>query len=94
MSPHDDHVGAWCAVIASRIIGPVFVRATHLHKCYTLSDTVMNRCPVTRESVPPFQQESATDHTANNFERCVESVFGERMISLVLQPLRLPDLNP
>jgi len=57
-------------------------------------DTGMNRCRVTREPLPRFQQDSATDHTVNNFKRCVESVFGDRMISLVLQRLRLPDLNP
>jgi hypothetical protein len=33
---HDDHVGAWCAVSAARIIKPVFVRTTRLHQCYAL----------------------------------------------------------
>lgn len=56
-------------------------------------DTVINRCPVTREPVSPFQQDSATGHTENNSVRYVESVFEDGMISLVLQSLRLPYMN-
>lgn len=48
---------------------------------------------VTREPASLFKQDSATHHTANRFERYVESVFGEND-QLGEQPLRLADLNP
>jgi len=50
---HNDYVGAWCPASAARIIRPVFFWATPLHQYQTLSDTVMNRCPL-RENLRPF----------------------------------------
>ena len=68
----------WCAVLAARI--GHFSETINLHRCITHFDRFLLSDRL-REKQLLFQQYSSTAHTANYSMHCLESLFGDRIIS-------------
>jgi hypothetical protein len=64
---HDVKGGMWCAISATRNIGPIFFRETIFKPiCYTHSYTIFFiTCPITREPIAFYQQGSVVSRITN-----------------------------
>ena len=93
---HGVQVGVWCAMSATRIIGPIFFSETlNSHRYVTqILTPFFERLSDYERTYAFFQQDNASSRTANNSVRCLQSVFGDRIISRGLWPPYSPDLNP
>jgi hypothetical protein len=87
-------VGVWCAVIARRIVGPVFNETIN---CERSVQVILGKffSELTEERLYGwFQQDPATAHTAHMSVQALSDVFGERIISSDIWTERSPDLSP
>jgi hypothetical protein len=79
---HDVIVGAWCAVSATRIVGPILSWDSKFTAiCYTRSDNTLITCPTTRKTYIFFYKDSETVHAVNNPMRYFKSGFSDRIKS-------------
>ena len=94
---HDEKVLVWCAISASKCIGPYFfdgsVNSTnYLHMLKTFF------CPrvwrIKDHQKYYFQQDGATPHTANVVQQYLSETFKQKFIEKKRWPPRSPDLNP
>jgi hypothetical protein len=94
---HPVKVSVWCALSAGRILGPLFFNKTI--NCERYVQVILGQFfpDVAEEErfCGWFQQDSATAYTARTISmQALSDVFGDRIISSVIWPARLPDLNP
>jgi hypothetical protein len=94
---HDQKIGVWCGVSATRIIGPIFFDSTVntdvylaiLEKCYSqLIEQEREYCF--------FQKDGATNYASDcerSLTRVHEMFTAERTVSKGLWPPRSPDLS-
>jgi hypothetical protein len=86
----------WCAITASRIVGPIFFENT-LNSEWYVSDILrpfFGSITEEEETYGYFMQDGATAHTATYSINVLNEVFENRLISRGLWPSRSPDLNP
>jgi hypothetical protein len=92
---HPVKVGVWCAISAGRIVGPVFFNETI--NCETYVQVILRQflSGLTEEErlYGWFQQDSATAHTACMSLHTLSDVFGDRIISSDIWPVRSSNLN-
>jgi hypothetical protein len=75
------NTGVWCAICATRSIGPLFVRRyIHTNMLHIIWHHFWKLVRL-KEKWRTLWRNSATAHIANNSLRCLEDVFGERGIS-------------
>jgi hypothetical protein len=93
---HDERIGAWCAISACRIIGPIFY------------DSAVNAARYMNNILSPFfakltegerlygvfQLDFATAHMSYVSLEALWKVFSDHIISRGLWPPRSPDLVP
>jgi hypothetical protein len=84
-----------CCAMSARILGPIIFLPLYIH-----ADTSrlfwhhrLNNCPMRGNLSFSFQQSSVLTHTANNYMRCLYSVFGNKIISRGMCFPRSSDLN-
>lgn len=91
---YDEKVGVWCAVSASRIVGPIFFDTTVNTEVYTgIFNTFVEQLDDIELTQGYFQQDGATCHTSNKSMEHVTSFFADRIITKDLWPPRSPDLT-
>ena len=92
---NEQKVGVWCAISASRIVGPIFYEGTINSERYIAQILRPFFSELTEEekTFGFFQQDGATAHTANDSMNVLQSVFEDRIISRGLWPARSPDLS-
>ena len=93
---HCEKVGVWVAISRRRIVGPIFFNDTVNSEryCSVILQPFIAQLSDQERQIGYFQQDGATAHTANNTMRCLQNVFGRRLISKGLWPPRSPDLSP
>ena len=95
---HDQKVGAWCALLRGRIIGPIFFENTITSERYihNILEPFFDQLTEQEKQQGWFQQDGAgaTAHIARVSMAAVGEVFGDRVISCGLWPPRSPDLTP
>jgi hypothetical protein len=93
---HSLKVGVWCVLSAKRIVGPVFFY--EMINCERYIEVILGQffSELTEEErlYGWFQQDSATTHTARTSMQALSGIFGDRIISSDIWPVRSPDLNP
>lgn len=92
---HDQKIGVWCAVLASRVIGPIFFDTTVNTDVYlTILDDFAQQLTEEEREYCFFQQDGATCHTSERSLARVHELFtAERTVSKDLWPPRSPDLS-
>jgi hypothetical protein len=93
---HDQKICVWCAITASRIVGPIFFENTINSERYVTDILRPFFESITEEekTYGYFMQDGATGHTGNYSINVLNEVFEDRLISGGLWPARSPDLNP
>jgi hypothetical protein len=79
---HDRKIGVWCAITASRIIGPVFFKALLIQSGMSVTFlgpflTALRK----KERHGYFMQDGATTHTATYCINVFNDVFEDRLLS-------------
>lgn len=93
---HDVKVGVWCAISASRVIGPIFFEDTINSNRYI--EQILE--PFAAELTPQeryygyFMQDGAPAHTADRSIASIRGVFGDNVISKGPDPTRWPPRSP
>jgi hypothetical protein len=84
-----------CAMSA-RILGPIIFLTLYIHTDISriFWHHLLNSCPIRGNLYFSFQQSSALTQTANNYMRCLYSVFDNKIISRGMCSPRSSDLNP
>jgi hypothetical protein len=93
---HDQKIGVWCAITASRIVGPIFFENT-IHSERYVSDILrpfFGSITEEKKTYGYFMQYGATAHTGTYSINVLNEVFENRLISRGLWPTRSPGLNP
>jgi hypothetical protein len=93
---HDQKIGVWCAITASRIVGPIFFYNTINSELYVIEILRPFFHSITEEEETHgyVMQDGATAHTVTYSTHVLNEVFENRLISRGLWPARSPDLNP
>jgi hypothetical protein len=96
VSVHDQKIDVWCAITASRTVGPIFFENTINSEQYVtvILQPFLGGITEEEKTYGYFMQDVAPAHTATysiNFEN---EVFEDRLTSRGLWPARSPDLNP
>jgi hypothetical protein len=89
-------VGVWCAVSASRVVGPVFFNETMICEKYVhvILGQFFSELPEEDRLYDCFPQDSATAHTACIAMHGLSNVFRDRIISSGIWSACSPELNP
>jgi hypothetical protein len=93
---HDQKIGVWYVIAASRIVGPIFFENTINSERYVTDILRPFFDSITEEenTYGYFRQDGATAHTATYSINVLNEVFEDRLVSRGLWPARSPDLNP
>jgi hypothetical protein len=93
---HDQKTGVWCAITASRIVGPIFFENIINSERYVtdILRPFFESIKDEEKTYDCFIQDGATAHTADYSINVLNEVFEDRLISRGLWPARSPDLNP
>jgi hypothetical protein len=93
---HDQKIGVWCAITASRIVGPI-VSENIINSERYASDILRPFFGSITEKVKTYgysMQDGSTAHTVTYSMNVLNEVFENRLINRGLWPARSPDLNP
>lgn len=91
---HPEKVGVWCAVSATRIVGPIFYDTKVNTAVYgRIFNTFVEQLDDIELTEGYFQQDGATCHTSGDSMKLIASFFGDRLVSKNLWPPRSPDLT-
>jgi hypothetical protein len=92
---HDQKIGVWCAITASRIVGPIFFENTINSERYVTDILGPFFDSITEEKKRHgyFMQDGATAHTATYSINALNEMFENRLISRGLWPSVSPDLS-
>jgi hypothetical protein len=92
---HDQKIGVWCSVSATRIIGPIFFDSTVNMPVYlAILEEFYSQLTEQESEYCFIQQDGATSHTSERSLARVHEMFtAEQTVSKGLWPLRSPDLS-
>jgi hypothetical protein len=92
---HPVKVGAWCAVSARRIVGPMFLtkqlNAKDIYRSF--SGNSFHRYKKKKDCMAGFSKTQLLP-TLHVYLRALSDAFGDRIASSCIWPARSPNLNP
>jgi hypothetical protein len=86
--PLPDKVGLWCATSQTRITGPTFFYDTIKSHQYVTHSDINFWIPVKLEETYSFFQQGSPKALAKNYSiHCLQSIFGDRILTTIVGSL-------